>query len=159
MPEVAPMLMVGVELAIVEGDLVAGRLACPSCERVLGPWGFARGRWIRVRWGEPVALRPRRARCRGCRGTHVLLPDLCLLHRQYEVAVIGAAVEARARGVGYRRIAAELEVPVRTVRRWLARFARNAESIRAHFTWWALALDPGLLSAAEFEHARGGPRW
>jgi Domain of unknown function (DUF6431)/Homeodomain-like domain len=144
MPEVAPMLMVGVEPVVVEGDLVEGRLACPSCEEVLGPWGFARGRWIRVRCGEPVALRPRRARCRGCRGTHVLLPDLCLLRRQYEVAVIGVVIEARARRVGYRRIAAELEVPVRTVRRWLARFARNAEVIRAHFTRCAVALDPEL---------------
>jgi hypothetical protein len=92
-----------------------------------------------------VSLRPRRSKCRACMGTHVLLPDLCLLRRQYEVAVIGAVIEARAAGCyGYRRIAAGLGVPVRTVRRWLGRFACNAEAIRAHFTRWAFALDPEL---------------
>jgi hypothetical protein len=80
--------------------------------------------------------------------THVLLPDLCLLRRQYEVAVIGAAIEARARCCGYRRIAVELGVPVRTVRRWLRRFSGNAEAIRAHFTRWAFALDPELSPIA-----------
>ena len=74
----------------------------------------------------------------------MLLPDLCLLRRQYEAAVIGAAIEARAGGVGYRRIALGLRVPVRTVRRWLARFGRNAEAIRSHFTRWAFALDAEL---------------
>lgn len=74
----------------------------------------------------------------------MLLPDLCLLRRQYAAVVIGAAIEARGRRVGYRRIAAWLGVPVRTVRRWLARFARNAGQIGAHFTRWAFALDPEL---------------
>jgi hypothetical protein len=68
-----------------------------------------------------------------------------LLRRQYEAAVIGAAIVARAAGCcGYRRIARELGVPVRTVRRWLRRFACNAEAIRGHFTRWAFALDPEL---------------
>lgn len=138
------MLMVCAEEAMVECELFEGRLACPSCAGVLGPWGRARGRSIRVCGDATVSLRPRRSICRACAGTHVLLPDLCLLRRQYEAAVIGAAVEARARGVGYRRIAAWLGVPVRTVRRWLARFASNAEQVRAHFTRWAFALDPEL---------------
>jgi hypothetical protein len=80
--------------------------------------------------------------------TQVFLADLCLLRRQYEVAVIGAAIEARARCCGYRRIAVELGVPVRTVRRWLRRFSGNAEAIRAHFTRWAFALDPELSPIA-----------
>lgn len=138
------MLMVGVVVADVEAELRSGSLSCPTCLGVLAPWGHARERHVRVRWGPPVWLRPRRARCRGCRGTHVLLADVCLLRRQYEVAVIGAALEARACCVGYRRIAAWLEVPVRTVRRWLARFASNAERVRAYFTRWAFALDPEL---------------
>ena len=145
MPEVAPVLMVFAEEALVEGELVGGGLFCPSCAGVLAPWGFARWRSIRVRGDATVSLRPRRSKCRACTRTHVLLPDLCLLRRQYEVAVIGAAIEARARCCGYRRIAVELGVPVRTVRRWLARFLRNAEAIRGHFTRWAFALDPELV--------------
>jgi hypothetical protein len=74
----------------------------------------------------------------------VLLPDLCLLRRQYEVELIGAVIEAKARGLGYVRIARELSVPVGTVRAWLRRFARNAEVIRSHFVRWAFALDPEL---------------
>jgi hypothetical protein len=144
MPEVAPMLMVGAEEAKVESELVGGCLACPSCAGALAPWGFARTRSVRLRWGGPLVLRPRRAKCRACTRTHVLLADLCLLRRQYEAAVIGAVIEARARRCGYRRIAVWLGVPVRTIRRWLGRFADNAEAVRAHFTRWAFALDPQL---------------
>jgi Domain of unknown function (DUF6431)/Homeodomain-like domain len=139
------MLMVCAEEAMVECELVEERLACPLCAGVLAPWGFARRRSIRLRGDATVSLRPRRSKCRACSRTHVLLPDLCLLRRQYEAAVIGAVIEARAAGCcGYRRIAAELGVPVRTVRRWLRRFLRNAEAIRAHFTRWAFSLDPEL---------------
>jgi hypothetical protein len=60
------------------------------------------------------------------------------------VELIGAAIEARARGLGYVRIARELSVPVGTVRAWLRRFLRNAEAIRSHFTRWAFALDAEL---------------
>ena len=89
-------------------------------------------------------MRPRRARCRGCAGTHVLLPDMALLRRQDEVLVIGAAIEAHVAGEGYRRIAARLGAYPDTVRGWLARFAARAEVIRAHFTRCAVKLDPEL---------------
>jgi len=139
------MLMVFAEEAMVEAELVGGGLGCPSCVGVLAPWGFARRRSIRLRGDATVSLRPRRSKCRACTRTHVLLPDLCLLRRQYEAAVIGAVIEARAAGCcGYRRIAGELGVPVRTVRRWLGRFLGNAEAIRSLFTRWAFALDPEL---------------
>jgi hypothetical protein len=145
MPEVAPVLMVFAEEGLVEAELVGGGLVCPSCSGVLAPWGFARRRSIRLRGDATVSLRPRRSKCRACTRTHVLLPDVCLLRRQYAAVVIGAAIEARAAGCwGYRRVARELGVPVRTVRRWLGRFAGNAEAIRAHFTRWAFALDPVL---------------
>jgi hypothetical protein len=144
MPEVAPMLMVFAGEAMVEAELVGGGLGCPSCSGVLAPWGFARRRSIRLLRDAMMSSRPRRSKCRACSGTHVLLPDVCLLRRQYEVAVIGAVIEARAAGCGYRRIAAGLGVPVRTVRRWLRRFAHNVEAIRSHFTRWAFALDPEL---------------
>jgi len=89
-------------------------------------------------------LRPRRARCRGCLGTHVLLPDLCLLRRQDEVSVIGQAIEAKVAGVAYRRIAVRLGVHADTVRGWLRRFCERAGVVRAHFTRWAVALDPEI---------------
>ncbi len=137
------MLSVRAEQAWVESELVAGELSCPSCRGVLGPWGHARERVLRCSAGDRL-LRPRRARCRGCEGTHVLLPDVALLRRQDEVAVIGAALEARVAGVGYRRIASGLGVHADTVRGWLRRFVERAGLLRAHFTRCAVALDPEL---------------
>jgi len=84
----------------------------------------------------------------GLRTYAVLLPDLCLLRRQYEVALVGAAIEAKARGCGYRRIARDLAVPAYTVRAWLRRFTGRAEAIRAHFVRWAFALDPEFAPIA-----------
>jgi len=52
----------------------------------------------------------------------VLLPDVALLRRQDEIAVIGAAIEATVAGQGYRRIAGRLGVHADTVRGWLRRF-------------------------------------
>ena len=101
------MLIVCVEQALVEAELVAGALSCPSCGGVLGPWGHARDRVLRCSFGDRF-LRPRRGRCRGCAGTHVLLPDVALSRRQDEVSVIGAAIEANVAGEGYRRIASRL---------------------------------------------------
>lgn len=140
MPRWHPVLMVCALEAEVEADLVGGKLRCPACGGRLGRWGHARERLVRgLGW-----LRPRRSKCRGCRATHVLLPDVCLLRRRDAVAVIGGALVARAAGQGYRRIAERLAVPADTVRGWLRRFGRNAEVIRAHFSRWALALDVEL---------------
>jgi transposase-like protein len=137
------MLIVCAEQARVEAELVGGLLGCPSCRGVLGPWGHGRERVLRG-WSGDRLLRPRRARCRACAGTHVLLPDLALLRRQDEVAVIGAAIEAKVAGSGFRSIASRLGVHAGTVRGWLRRFAERAERARAHFTRWAVVLDPEL---------------
>lgn len=137
------MLIVCVEQAQVEAELASGLLSCPSCHGVLGPWGHARERVLRCRSGDRW-LRPRRGRCRGCTGTHVLLPEVALLRRQDEVSVIGQAIEANVAGEGYRRIAARLGVVADTVRGWLRRFAVRADQIRAHFTRCAVVLDPEL---------------
>jgi hypothetical protein len=137
------MLIVCTELVLVEAGLVGGRLGCPSCRGVLGPWGHARERVLRCRGGDRL-LRPRRARCRGCAGTHVLLPQLALARRQDEVAVIGSAIEASVAGESFRRIAARLGAYPETVRGWLRRFEERAEGIRAHFTRCAVVLDPQL---------------
>ncbi len=62
---------VGVEQ--LEADLAAGRIACPDCGGPLARWGFGRERPVRMlRAGRP--LRPRRAVCRPCAKTRVLLP-------------------------------------------------------------------------------------
>jgi len=143
MPEVAPMLIVCAEAVRVEAELVGGVMSCPSCRGRLRPWGRARERVLRCAAGDR-SLRPRRARCRGCAATHVLLPDLALLRRRDEVAVIGVAIEAKVAGVGHRRIAERLGVPKDTVRGWLRRFVARAEQARAHFMRWAFALDPEL---------------
>jgi hypothetical protein len=101
-------------------------------------------RVLRCRGGDRW-LRPRRARCRGCAGTHVLLPELGFSRRQDEVAVIGEAIEAKVvAGEGFRRIAARLGACPETVRGWLRRFAERAGEIRAQFTRCAVALDPEL---------------
>jgi hypothetical protein len=137
------MLIVCGEVAFVEAELVGGLLACPSCRGVLGPWGHARERVLRCRAGNRL-LRPRRARCRGCEGTHVLLPALAFSRRQDEVSVIGAAIEAKVAGEGFRRIAARLGAYPETVRGWLRRFAGRADEIRALFMRCAVWLDPEL---------------
>lgn len=121
------MLIVCVEEARVEVELVAGVLSCPSCRATLRPWGRARERVLRCATGDRL-LRPRRAKCRGCAGTHVLLPDVALLRRQDEVSVIGAAIEAKVAGEGHRRIASRFGVHAGTVRGWLRRFAERADS-------------------------------
>jgi hypothetical protein len=139
------MLIVDADLAVVERDLVAGCLACPGCDGVLGPWGWARSRVLRRRAGGDLVGRPRRAKCRACAGTHVLLGDRALLRRRDEVAVIGAALlEMVARGRGHRRVAGELGLPPETVRGWRRAFLVGAEAVRSHFTRWAHALDPQL---------------
>ena len=67
--------------------------------------------------------------------------------------VIGAALEAKAAGVGHRSIATGLGRPVSTVRGWLRRFAARAEQLRAEFTRLLVALDP--LAAPVTPRARG----
>lgn len=139
------MLMVGSDPVEVERSLMSGQLSCPSCRGVLSPWGHARERSSRGGAGA-VRHRPRRARCVSCGATHVLLAHLWLSRRADAASVIGAALEAKAAGVGHRAIAARLGLPASTVRGWLRRAAVNAEAIRAGFTRLLGALDP--LAAA-----------
>ena len=128
------MLTVNGDRDVVERQLAGGELACPSCGGVLGGWGHAAERPVRVLDGPDVRVRPRRSRCRGCGGTHVLLPAWCLSRRADAGAVIGAALEAAAAGAGFRKVAARLGRPASTVRGWLRRFAGRAEAVRVFFT-------------------------
>ena len=122
-------MTVGLNGAVVESDLCAGRLGCPvvGCSGVLGPWGSARERIVR----GAGRLLPRRGRCRGCGRTQVLLPASVLLRRADAVTVIGAGLLAKACGAGHRRVAVSLGVPSSTVRGWLRRIAVVGERVLA----------------------------
>jgi transposase-like protein len=125
------MVTVEVDPVRVESRLAAGEIGCPRCgEGVLAGWGHARARWIE---GLADSLRPRRARCRACGATHVLLPVTVLLRRAYAAERIWAALSARSNGSGHRRIGAALSVPAATVRGWLRRAAQRLEAMRAWF--------------------------
>jgi hypothetical protein len=80
----------------------------------------------------------------------VLLPVGLLLRRADVAVVIGAALSAKAAGVGHRRIAAVLGRPVETVRGWLRRFAGRVEAVRRVFTVLlrAVAVDPVMPEPA-----------
>jgi hypothetical protein len=145
----APVLTVGVDVEDVERELVAGRLACPACGGMLARWGQARERQVRGRDGVSRFVR-RRARCRGCQRTHVLLPVTCLARRADAAGVIGQALEAKAAGAGHRVIAEVLGRPASAVRGWLRALAARAEQVRSVFTALAVSLviDPPLPAAA-----------
>jgi len=128
------VLTVNGDGVVVERQLAGGELACPWCGGVLGGWGRARLRRVRVPDGPDELLVPRRARCRECGRTHVLLPVRLLSRRADTGAVIGAALEAAAGGAGFRKIARVLGRPESTVRGWLRRFAGRAEAVRVFFT-------------------------
>jgi hypothetical protein len=136
------VLIVGIDEAAVEADLVAGRICCPNCELRLRPWGHGTEREVRLA-DRSELRRPRRSICRACAATHVLVSEDTLLRRRDGVEVIGVALTAKARGHGHRKIAADLGRLPSTVRGWLRYFAVMAGAIREHFTRWAYALDPG----------------
>jgi hypothetical protein len=79
-----------------------------------------------------------------------LAPVTALVRRADGVEVIGAALLARARGWGYRRIAARVGRPVSTVRGWVGRAAANAERIFAGFMGLVheLEVDPAPVAPA-----------
>ena len=131
----ASLLTVEADQIRVESRLAAGQIDCPNCPGVLRSWGWARTRGVR---GVAGRFRPRRARCRGCLVTHVLLPVTTLSRRAYGVEVIGAALAARAGGSGHRPIGAALGVPAATVRGWLRVMAARAEAVRL-FLWQVAA--------------------
>ncbi|MFW6690476.1 DUF6431 domain-containing protein [Streptomyces sp. MAR4 CNX-425] len=136
----APVLTVEADAVRVEARLLAGGIECPDCGGVLAPWGWARRRVLRSVKGV-VRVRPRRARCSGCGGSHVLLPVFVLVRRVDLADVIGTALAWKAAGSGARTIAARLGRPVETVRGWLRRFERRAEHVRVYFT--VLLVDTG----------------
>ncbi len=125
------MVTVEVDLVRVECRLSAGEIGCPTCrDGVLGGWGYARARQVE---GLGDLLRPRRARCRACAVTHVLLPVTVLLRMAYAAKRIWAALTVRAEGFGHRRIGVRLGIPPATVRGWLRRAGPRLEALRIWF--------------------------
>ena len=124
-----------------EAALAAGQLPCPHCGGVLQAWAHARTRRIR---GLPDPVRPRRALCAACRRSQVLLPGALLPRRADATEVVGTALVAKAAGQGHRQIAAELQRPESTVRRWLraTRTPEHQEWIRQRATVRLIEVDP-----------------
>lgn len=143
------MVTVEVATSVVERRLVEGELSCPGCGGVLARWGWGRSRSLRGPGGV-VVVRPRRARCRSCEATHILLPALSLVRRADTAEVVGAGLELAAAGWGCRRIAGRLGRPVTTVRGWLRCWSRRAVRATAVFTAWLVALadDPAAVLPA-----------
>jgi hypothetical protein len=123
-----------------------------------GGWGRACGRTVRGQDG-PVHVVPRRSRCTGCRATQVLLPVLVLARRAATATVIGAALAAKAAGLG-----------APTDRRWigaaggdgarlvvLLRRPYRAGAGGVHWVASALALDPVLPDRTGSEWADARP--
>jgi hypothetical protein len=86
------------------------------------------------------SVRPRRAYCRACETTHVLLPAFSVPRRRDGAEVIGLALLAKAQVDGHRRIAARLGRPPATVRGWLRAFARRADAVCRSARLWAHAI-------------------
>ena len=64
-----------------EQTLLAGDMPCPRCQGVLRPFGNGRTRTVRGVGADTVTLTPRRARCRDCSATKILLPTELVLRR------------------------------------------------------------------------------
>jgi hypothetical protein len=76
---------------------------------------------------------PRRARCRSCRVTHVLLPATLFARRAFAGALMWACVLARVAGSKIAAIVARFRVKTSTLASWLRRISGRAG-------WWRQVL-------------------
>jgi transposase-like protein len=81
-----------------------------------------------------------------------------LPRRADTTAVIGTALSASARGIGYRRIATQLGRPASTVRRWVraVRDDYHVEWLREQGIRWIAQLDREVLATLAPESTRLG---
>ncbi len=142
-------------MRVVEAQLKSGRLQClvPGCGGVLAPWWYGVERPLILAGGVAGRVRPRRAVCRSCGTTRVLLPDTMLRRRQCSVEVIGTALLHAAAGMPWTRVASQAGVPFETVRGWLRRFNRRADLVRA----WLLGLLDALVDDPALPLGEAGP--
>lgn len=140
------LMLLCLDPSAAAAGLAAGELACPrsSCEGRLGPWGHARSRWVRIAPGRSESHRPRRARCRSCGRTHVLLWARTHPRRVDAVESVGAALLASVSGLSDRAVAERLALPATTVRDWLRRARVNADAVQAEATAAIYALDASV---------------
>lgn len=136
--EVEPMLAGGV------GPALPGEARCPGCGGELRGFWWGYERTVRLPRCRLVRLRVGRSVCRGCGGTHALLPSFVVPRRLDAVPVIGAALELAAAGGGHRPIAASLLLPATTVRGWLRRARARAGLVASRL--WRLAQELGALA-------------
>lgn len=135
-----------------ERILQVGSMRCPRCPGRLRPFGHGRTRTVRGRGDDTLRVTPRRARCRDCGGTQILLPATLTVRRADSIEVIGAALAAKAGGAGFRAIAATLARPVSTVRSWLRRVPEG------HARWlYERAVDRGADRPGAAGRARAVP--
>lgn len=140
------LMLLCLDPSAAAADLAAGALACPrwGCEGRLGPWGHARPRWVRIAPSRRESHRPRRARCRSCGRTQVLVWARSHPRRVDAVETVGAALLASVSGLSDRAVAEQLGLPATTVRDWLRRARVNANAVQAEATAAVLALDANV---------------
>jgi hypothetical protein len=110
-----------------------------------------------ARPGHAAAVDFRGGRCSRCLRSHALLPDFLLERRLDAVEVIGQALALGiAGGLGMRRVADRLGVPMTTAREWRRRFHLRAPALAAAMVAVAVHLDPAavLLTGAAEASAR-----
>lgn len=137
-------MIVVLDQAQAHRELLAGTLPCSRCSAPLRSWGYARPRSLRLSCGARVSLRPRRARCRACSTTDVLLPAFTPLRSAYTMEVVGPALLGSAQGRSHRTIAADLGLPADTVRGWIRKVRGRAEWLRTTATVAAHMFDANL---------------
>jgi len=144
-----PAVIVACTTERAEQLLTNGDLRCPRCQSgQLSAWGYGRRRTVRDLDGTTITVQPRRTRCQSCLSTHIVMPAALQPRHADTTAVIGTALLHKAKGLGYRRIAAAIERPVSTVRRWLRRLPpEHLERIYQGGTTHLLALDPDTFTA------------
>lgn len=138
---------------LAEQLLAAGELRCPRCGvGQLTAWGHGRRRTIRSHGTATVTIRPRRTRCAACLSTHVVVPAELQPRQADTTAVIGTALLHKANGLGHRRVAAAIDRPASTVRRWLRRLPdHHLDRIHRDGVQRLLRLDPDTFRALRYD--------